>query len=70
VLFVVARLIHEFGGDWSSVVAVIPSLKALGRKSTILPGFLGKLLTYSLAMLPRWVKVKIMGKVMQGMVSR
>ncbi len=46
------------------------SLKALRDRSTILPGFLAKLLTYSLAMLPRSVRVRDMGKVMRGMASR
>ena len=44
-----------------------PTLGALGRKSTILPGFLSKLLVYSLVPLPRWLRVRIMGRVMQGM---
>jgi len=46
------------------------TLDALGRKSTVLPGFLSKLLRYSLATLPRWARVRIMGKVMRGMTRR
>lgn len=42
---------------------------ALGRRPTALPGFLTKLLTYSLAPLPRWARVRIMGKVMQNMTA-
>lgn len=44
-----------------------PTLDALGRKATVLPGFLSKLLVYSLVPLPRWLRVRIMGRVMQGM---
>lgn len=46
-----------------------PVLKALGRKTTELPGTLSKILIYSLRMVPRWAKIKIMQKVMGGMTS-
>jgi short-subunit dehydrogenase len=46
-----------------------PILDALGHKSTTLPGFLSKLLTYSLILLPRWARVRIMGRVMKGMTK-
>jgi short-subunit dehydrogenase len=45
------------------------TLNALGRKTTVLPGFLSKLLRYSLAPLPRWARIRIMGKVMRGMTK-
>lgn len=44
-----------------------PILKALGKKATVLPGFLTKLLVYSLRIVPRWGKVRIMKIVMGGM---
>lgn len=47
----------------------VPILKALGRKHTVLPGFLTKFLVYSLRMVPRWAKVRIMHKVMGGMTA-
>ena len=47
-----------------------PILDALGRRATTLPGFLSKLLVYSQVTLPRWARVRIMGAVMKGMVSR
>jgi short-subunit dehydrogenase len=47
----------------------IPILRALGRKTTVLPGFLTKFLVYSLRTVPRSVKVKIMAKVMGGMTQ-
>lgn len=47
----------------------VPILKALGRKTTVLPGVLTKLLVYSIRTVPRWGKVKIMEKVMGGMTK-
>ncbi len=47
----------------------IPILRALGRQSTVLPGFLTKFLVYSLRTVPRWGKVKIMKQVMGGMTA-
>ncbi len=47
----------------------IPILKALGRNTTVLPGFLTKFLVYSLRTVPRWGKVKIMKIVMGGMTQ-
>lgn len=45
------------------------TLQALGHKSMVLPGFLSKLLTYSLVPLPRWARVQIMGSVMKSMTK-
>lgn len=45
-----------------------PILDALGRRMTVLPGFLSKLLRGALFGLPRWAKVGIMGGVMRGMM--
>ena len=47
----------------------IPILKALGRQSTVLPGFLTKFLAGSLRLLPRWGKVRVMRVVMGGMTQ-
>jgi len=47
----------------------VPILTALGRKTTVLPGHLTKLLVYSLRAVPRWGKIKIMKKVMSGMTK-
>lgn len=47
----------------------IPILKALGRTSTVLPGFLSKLLVYSLSTAPRWGKVRLMQLIMGGMTE-
>lgn len=45
------------------------SLHALGKSATVRPGFLSKLLGYSLAMTPRWLRIRIMTLVMGGMTS-
>lgn len=46
-----------------------PILEALGRQRTVLPGFLSKLLVYSLVALPRRARIRIMGRVMAGMTK-
>ncbi len=43
------------------------ALCALGKKSTIRPGFLAKFLGCSLIILPRFVRVMVMTKIMSGM---
>jgi len=43
------------------------SLEALGRKATVIPGALSKLLTYSLLPLPRSLRVRILTGVMGNM---
>jgi hypothetical protein len=43
------------------------TLEALGRRGTVRPGWLSKLLEASLAILPRWGRVWMMGVVMGGM---
>lgn len=47
----------------------IPILKALGRTSTVIPGFLSKFLVYSLRTAPRSLKVRIMQIIMSGMTT-
>ena len=46
-----------------------PTLRALGRKSTVLPGFLSILLVNALRTVPRWAKVQIMKMIMGGMTK-
>lgn len=43
------------------------TLDALGRRGVVVPGGLSKLLTYSLAPLPRWARSRILALVMRGM---
>ncbi len=47
----------------------VSTLDALGRRATVFPGALTKVLTASLAPLPRAVRVRIMGVVMGGMTA-
>jgi short-subunit dehydrogenase len=44
----------------------VPILKALGRQTNVIPGRLSKILIYSLRLVPRWIKIRIMQKVMGG----
>lgn len=46
------------------------TLKALGKKTTVRPGWLSKLLGWSLALLPRWAQVMVISQVMKGMTPR
>ena len=55
-----ARAGMRMGKVLSPAGVARPTLDALGRRSTVLPGFLSKLLTYSLIPLPRGVRVRIM----------
>jgi uncharacterized protein len=48
----------------------VPILKALGRKNTVLPGRLTKLLVYALNTIPRFLKIHVMKKVMLGMTNQ
>jgi short-subunit dehydrogenase len=52
----------------ADVVARV-TMQALGRKTTVRPGWLSKLLGWSLAMLPRWGRVMVMTQVMKGMTA-
>ncbi|BCM25010.1 SDR family NAD(P)-dependent oxidoreductase [Methyloradius palustris] len=45
------------------------TLNALGKSTTVRPGFLAKLLEYSLKLLPRWGRVRVMQLVTKGMMS-
>lgn len=45
------------------------TLNALGRRGTVRPGWLSKLLGWSLATLPRALRVRVIGQVMKGMTA-
>jgi hypothetical protein len=45
------------------------SLKALSRRGTVRPGWLSKVLEWSLMFLPRWGRVRVMSLVMGGMTA-
>jgi uncharacterized protein len=52
----------------AEVVARV-TMQALGRRTTVRPGWLSKLLGWSLAMLPRAAQVRVIGQVMNGMTA-
>jgi short-subunit dehydrogenase len=60
---------QRMGAALEASVVAEKTLGALGKKATVLPGFLSKVLVYSLALLPRQLRVRIMGKVMYGMIK-
>lgn len=45
------------------------ALRALGIRGTVRPGFLAQFLELALKPLPRWVRVRVMGRVMSGMTK-
>ena len=45
------------------------ALATLGRRTTIRPGALAKFLGLSLALLPRWARVRVLGRLMQDMAK-
>lgn len=59
----------EMGKTLTPQTVAVESLSKLGRKGTVLPGFLTKFLVYSLRTLPRWGKVRVMRLAMGGMTS-
>lgn len=52
----------------AEVVARV-TMQALGRRTTVRPGWLSKLLGWSLAMLPRWAQVRVIAQVMESMTA-
>ena len=65
-----ARAGMVMGMSQTPVVVARATLKALGRKTTVRPGYLSKLLEASFTGLPRSARVSIMSKVMKGMAAR
>jgi len=46
------------------------TLNALGRRTTVRPDGLSKVLEGALAPLPRWARVRVMGRIMRGMTRQ
>jgi short-subunit dehydrogenase len=59
----------RMGRTMSPDQVVTPALRALGRRASITPGGRSKFLSWSLATLPRWGRVAMMGSVMRGMTA-
>ena len=45
------------------------TMKSLGSKSTVIPGFMSKLIAYGLAPAPRWARIRLLGYVFHGRVK-
>jgi uncharacterized protein len=45
------------------------TLAAVGQRTTVRPGWLSKLLGWSLATLPRWGRTRVLGLIMRGMTK-
>ena len=62
-----ARSRMKMGAALQPEAVARETLAALGRKTTVHPGLLTKVLTGSLSLLPRWGRSQVMGRVMSGM---
>lgn len=58
------------GATVSAHTVARDSLASLGSTGTLRPGMLSKLLGWSLALLPRWARVRVMTAIMAGMTRR
>jgi short-subunit dehydrogenase len=65
-----ARAGMQMGQAATPEMVARSALAALGRRTTVRPGFLAKFLGWSLAMLPRWGRVRVMGVIMKGMIGK
>jgi len=65
-----ARAGMQMGQAATPEMVARTALAALGRRTTVRPGFLAKFLGWSLALLPRWGRVRIMGVIMKGMTAK
>jgi hypothetical protein len=57
-------------GAGTVITVARTSLAALGSTGTLRPGLLSKLLGWSLALLPRWARVRVMTTIMAGLTRR
>lgn len=60
----------QMGKALTPAQVVSPMLDALGAQRTVRPGWLSKLLGWSLAGLPRAARIQVLAKVMQGMTPK
>lgn len=65
-----ARAGMQMGQATTPEMVARSALASLGRRTTVRPGFLAKFLGWSLAMLPRWGRVQVMGIIMKGMIGK
>jgi uncharacterized protein len=64
------RAAMTMGASVSPAVVARASLESLARSGTLRPGFLSKLLGWSLALVPRWGRIRLMASIMAGMTKR
>lgn len=64
-----ARANLKMGAMLSPHVVATQTLDALGRQGTVRPGWLSKLLGYSLATMPRFGRTAVLRQVMSGMTA-
>lgn len=64
-----ARANMKMGAAAKPKTVALVTLNALGKTTTVRPGFLAKFLEYSLKTLPRWGRVKVMQLIMKGMMN-
>lgn len=64
-----ARAGMRMGQAADPLVVARGTLAALGRRATVRPGGLAKVLGWSLATLPRWARVRVMAAIMGGMTA-
>lgn len=64
-----ARAGLQMGRTASADGVARETLAALGRRTTVRPGWLSRALGWSLAMLPRPMRVRVIGEVMKGMTA-
>lgn len=62
-----ARADMKMDGAMGPAVVASATLDALGRRGTVRPGLLSKVLGYSLATLPRWGRTRVLTAILTGM---
>jgi uncharacterized protein len=64
-----SRARMQMGKALTPAQVVAATLSALGNRTTVRPGWLSKLLGWSLATLPRWGRTRILALIMRGMTK-
>jgi short-subunit dehydrogenase len=64
-----ARARMTLGAADTPDAIAVGTLEALGRRRSVRPGRVSKLLGYALSGLPRWARVRVMSAIMGGMTS-
>ncbi|MEO1290148.1 MAG: SDR family oxidoreductase [Chloroflexota bacterium] len=59
----------QMGASLTPETVARETINVLGHKMTVRPGWLSKVLEYSLTLLPRWGRARMMGIVMRGMTQ-